>query len=52
VVGDGRPAPGRRLSAIRTPISRCQDGRIAEEWELTDTVGLLGRVGVQPAMAS
>jgi steroid delta-isomerase-like uncharacterized protein len=48
----GVPASGRPVEFTGITISRCQDGRIAEEWELTDTVGLLGRVGVQPAMAS
>jgi len=32
-------------------ISRCESGRIAEEWEITDVVGLLGQIGALPAMA-
>jgi steroid delta-isomerase-like uncharacterized protein len=48
----GVPASGRPVEFTGITISRCQDGRIAEEWELTDTVGLLGQVGALPAMAS
>lgn len=47
----GVPASGRPVEFTGVTISRCQDGRIAEEWELTDTVGLLGQVGALPAMA-
>jgi hypothetical protein len=32
-------------------ISRCRDGRIEEEWELADVVGLLRQIGALPAMA-
>jgi len=48
----GVPASGRPVEFTGITISRCQYGRIAEEWELTDTVGLLGQVGALPAMAS
>jgi len=47
----GVPASGRRVEFTGITISRCRDGRIAEEWELTDTVGLLGQVGALPAPA-
>jgi len=48
----GVPASGRPVEFTGITISRCRDGRIAEEWELTDTVGLLGQVGALPAMAN
>ena len=47
----GVPASGRAVEFTGITISRCRDGLIAEEWELTDTVGLLGQVGALPAMA-
>jgi steroid delta-isomerase-like uncharacterized protein len=48
----GVPASGRRVEFTGITISRCRDGRIAEEWELTDTVGLLGQVGALPATSA
>ena len=48
----GVPASGREVVFTGITISRCRDGRIGEEWELTDTVGLLGQVGSLPAMAT
>jgi steroid delta-isomerase-like uncharacterized protein len=47
----GTPATGKSVEFTGITISRCEGGRIAEEWELTDTVGLLGQVGALPAMA-
>ena len=32
-------------------ISHCRDGKIAEEWELIDTVGLLRQIGALPEPA-
>ena len=32
-------------------VSRCRDGRIAEEWELVDVMTLLGQIGQIPAAA-
>lgn len=48
----GVPASGLPVEFTGITISRCRDGRIAEEWELTDTVGLLGQVGALPTMTS
>jgi hypothetical protein len=31
-------------------ISRCEDGRVVEEWKITDPVGLLGQIGALAAM--
>ena len=48
----GTPPTGKDVAFTGITISRCEGGRIAEEWELTDTVGLLGQIGALPAMAS
>jgi predicted ester cyclase len=47
----GTPATGNEVSFSGLTISRCEGGRIAEEWELVDMVSLLGQVGALPAMA-
>jgi steroid delta-isomerase-like uncharacterized protein len=47
----GTPATGRRVELTGITISRCVDGRIAEEWELVDAVGALQQVGALPAPA-
>jgi steroid delta-isomerase-like uncharacterized protein len=48
----GTPATGREVSFSMLTISRCRDGKIEEEWEIADTVGLLAQVGALPDMAS
>jgi predicted ester cyclase len=45
----GTPPSGRDVAFTGITISRCADGRIAEEWEITDTVALLSQVGALPA---
>ena len=47
----GTPATGRDVSFTGITVSRCEGGRIAEEWEIVDTVSLLGQVGALPEMA-
>ena len=47
----GAPATGGPLEFSGITISRCRDGKIVEEWELTDTLGLLRQAGALPAMA-
>jgi predicted ester cyclase len=47
----GTPATGRNVEFTGITISRCENGRIAEEWEISDTVSLLGQVGALPALA-
>jgi steroid delta-isomerase-like uncharacterized protein len=47
----GTPASGKDVAFTGITISRCEDGRIAEEWEITDTVTLLSQVGALPATA-
>jgi predicted ester cyclase len=47
----GAPPTGKDVAFTGIAISRCESGRIVEEWEITDTVGLLGQVGALPQMA-
>jgi predicted ester cyclase len=47
----GTPPTGKDVAFTGITISRCEGGRIVEEWEITDTVGLLGQVGALPEMA-
>jgi predicted ester cyclase len=46
----GTPPSGKDVAFTGITISRCEDGRIAEEWEITDTVALLSQVGALPAV--
>jgi steroid delta-isomerase-like uncharacterized protein len=47
----GAPPTGRDVEFAGLTISRCRDGRIEEEWELVDVVGLLRQVGALPELA-
>jgi predicted ester cyclase len=47
----GTPPSGKDVAFTGITISRCENGRIAEEWEITDVIGLLGQIGALPAMA-
>jgi steroid delta-isomerase-like uncharacterized protein len=47
----GAPPSGKDVSFTGITISRCEAGRIAEEWELTDVAGLLAQIGALPALA-
>jgi predicted ester cyclase len=42
---------GREVEFSALAISRCRDGKIEEEWELADTVGLLRQLGALSEMA-
>lgn len=46
----GTPPSGKHVAFTGITISRCEGGRIAEEWELVDTLALLGQIGALPAM--
>jgi hypothetical protein len=51
-VGDvnGIPATGREVSDIEgISVHRMEDGKIAETWQLWDTLGFLQQLGVIPA---
>ncbi len=44
--------PTRRDVTIRgLTISRCRDGKIVEEWEVSDIFGLMRQIGALPEMA-
>ena len=47
----GTPPTGKEVSFTGITISRCEGGRIAEEWEIVDTVSLLAQVGALPEPA-
>lgn len=47
----GNPATGRPVELSGITVSRCADGRIAEEWELVDAVGALQQIGAIPVPA-
>ena len=41
----GVPPTGKSLSFTGITVSRCRDGKIVEEWELVDSLGLLDQIG-------
>jgi predicted ester cyclase len=47
----GTPATGRDVAFTMITISRCEGGRIVEEWELADVAGLLAQIGALPEPA-
>jgi predicted ester cyclase len=47
----GTPPTGKDVAFGGITISRCEGGRIAEEWELTDMLGLLGQIDALPQLA-
>ncbi len=47
----GTPPTGKDVAFTGITISRCNEGRIEEEWEITDMLGLLGQVGALPEPA-
>jgi steroid delta-isomerase-like uncharacterized protein len=47
----GTPPSGREVAFTGLTISRCRDGKIEEEWELVDSVGLLRQIGALPELA-
>ena len=44
----GTPATGREVAFGMLTISRCENGCIAEEWEIADTMALLSQIGAAP----
>ena len=47
----GHHVSGHDVEFSGLTVSRCRDGRIAEEWELVDVMTLLGQIGQLPAAA-
>jgi len=48
----GAAPTGREVAFSGLTVSVCKDGRIVEEWEETDLVGLLAQIGALPEPAS
>jgi steroid delta-isomerase-like uncharacterized protein len=48
----GVPPTGRAVEVSGITVSRCENGRIAEEWELVDVAGLMQQIGALPEPAS
>jgi predicted ester cyclase len=48
----GAAPTGREVAFSMLTVSRCADGRIAEEWEIADMVSLLTQVGALPEPAN
>ena len=46
---NGIPATGREVRVDAISIHRMRDGKIAETWEVWDTLGFLQQLGVVPA---
>jgi predicted ester cyclase len=47
----GTPPTGREVAISGITVSRCANGKIAEEWELVDALGALQQVGALAAGA-
>lgn len=47
----GTAPTGREVAFAMITVSRFEDGRIAEEWEIADTVSLLAQIGALPEPA-
>ncbi|MGD9701403.1 MAG: ester cyclase [Acidimicrobiia bacterium] len=48
---NGIPPTGRRVEVSAISIHRMRDAKIAETWQVWDTLGFLQQLGVVPAMA-
>lgn len=46
----GIPATGKRVSSLGCSVYHFRDGKIAEQWEYGDMLGLLQQLGVIPAL--
>ncbi len=46
----GIPATGKQVTASGISILRVADGKIAEQWDNFDTLGMLQQLGVLPVM--
>ena len=47
---NGIPPTGNKIDVSAISIHRMRDGKIAETWEVWDTLGFLQQLGVIPAM--
>jgi steroid delta-isomerase-like uncharacterized protein len=47
----GIPATGKRVTATAIHVHHVRDGRIVDQWEQFDTLGVLGQLGLVPKPA-
>jgi steroid delta-isomerase-like uncharacterized protein len=47
---NGIPPTGKRIEVSAISVHRMRDGKIAETWEVWDTLGFLQQLGVIPAL--
>jgi steroid delta-isomerase-like uncharacterized protein len=47
----GLPPSGKRISVAGMTISRFEEGKVAEEWELYDMMGMMQQLGALPSSA-
>jgi len=45
----GLPPTGRRISVRQIAIYRIEDGKVVEEWEVSDQLGLMQQLGALPS---
>ena len=48
----GIPPSGKEVTVSGITISRLQDGKVVEEWQNWDTLGMLQQLGVVPDLAA
>jgi predicted ester cyclase len=48
--GNGIPITGKRVEVTGVTIFRISDGKIAEEWNESDMLGLMSQLGLLPPM--
>ena len=46
----GVPATGTDVTCTGITISRCREGKVVEEWEVSDVFGLLRQIGALPEL--
>lgn len=46
----GVAATGAEVTCTGIAISRCRDGKVVEEWEVSDVFGVLRQIGALPEM--
>ena len=49
---DGDSSTGKEVTVSGMTISRIENGKIAEEWELLDALGMLVQLGAVPQPAT
>lgn len=49
---NGIPPTGRRVTVPGIWVARIRDGKIAESWDVWDTLGMLQQLGVVPQLAA